>query len=69
MIKITFPDKNVREYTKGVTGLEIASSISNRLAKEVLSVSVNQEVWDLTRSIEFDAEIPVFGLSVPHTLH
>ncbi|HRT81324.1 MAG TPA: TGS domain-containing protein, partial [Bacteroidales bacterium] len=57
MIKITLPDGSVREYPKGVTGLEIAESISQRLAKEVLSISVNEEIWDLTRSIDFDAKI------------
>jgi len=57
MIKITFPDGNVREFAKGVTGLEIAKNISDRLAKEVLSITVNGEVWDLTRSINTDASI------------
>jgi len=57
MIKITFPDASVREYEKGVTGLEIAQSISQRLAQEVLAVSVNGETWDLTRPIEGDATI------------
>ncbi|TVR74889.1 MAG: threonine--tRNA ligase [Marinilabiliales bacterium] len=57
MIRITFPDKSVREYPEGVTGLEIAKSLSNSLAKEVLSVTVNGEVWDLTRPINKDAGI------------
>ncbi len=57
MIKITFPDKSVREYPEGATGLEIAKSLSNSLAKEVLSVTVNKEVYDLTRPINEDAEI------------
>jgi threonyl-tRNA synthetase len=57
MIKITFPDASVREYEKGVTGLEIAQSISQRLAQEVLAVSVNGETWDLTRPIEEDATV------------
>lgn len=57
MIRITLPDGSVREYPKGVTGLEIAENISPRLAKEVLSISVNEEVWDLTRAIDFDANI------------
>ncbi len=51
MIKITFPDGNVREYPQGVTGLDVAKSISERLAREVLSVTVNGEIWDLTRPI------------------
>ncbi len=57
MIKITFPDGNVREFSKGITGLEIAKNISDRLAKEVLSITVNDELWDLTRPINTDASI------------
>ena len=57
MIKITFPDASVREFEKGVTGLEIAQSISQRLAQDVLAVSVNGETWDLTRPIEADASV------------
>jgi len=57
MVKITFPDGNVREYPSGVTGLEIAKSISERLAKEVLSTTINGEVWDLTRPITTNATL------------
>jgi len=57
MIKITFPDNSVREFEDGVTGYEIAKSISNRLAKEVLSITVNGELWDITRPINTDASI------------
>lgn len=57
MVKITFPDGTVREYEKGVTGLEIARSISQRLAQEVLAASVDGETWDLTRPIEKDASV------------
>lgn len=57
MIKIKFPDGNEREYNEGVTGLEIAKNISERLAKEVLSISVNGDVWDLSRPINHDASI------------
>lgn len=57
MIKITFPDNSVREYDKGVTGMQIAESISSRLAREVLAASVNGETWDLTRPIEEDATV------------
>ncbi|MDR2816694.1 MAG: threonine--tRNA ligase [Proteiniphilum sp.] len=55
MIKITFPDGSVREYGKGVTGIEIANSISPRLAQEALAASVDGATWDLTRPIEHDA--------------
>lgn len=57
MIKITFPDGNVREYEKGTTGMQIAESISSRLAQEVLAISVNGQVRDLMRPIEEDATI------------
>lgn len=57
MIKITLPDGNIREFEKGVTGLDIAKNISERLAKEVLSISVNGDIWDLTRPIHSDASI------------
>lgn len=57
MIKITFPDGAVKEYMEGITGLEIASQISSQLAREVYSVSVNGEVYDLTRPISRDAVI------------
>lgn len=57
MIKITFPDNTVREFESGVTGYDIATSISPRLAKEVLSISVNDSLWDITRPINSDASI------------
>jgi len=57
MIKITFPDGSVREYKEGITSLEIAESISPRLAQEVLAASVNGETWDLTRPIGHDATV------------
>jgi threonyl-tRNA synthetase len=57
MIKITFPDNSVREFPKGITGMDIAQSISPRLAKEVLSITVDGNVWDLTRSIQQNATI------------
>ena len=59
MIKITFPDASVREFEKGITGLEIAQSISRRLAQDALAVSVNGETWDLTRPIENDSDVNI----------
>ncbi|MEK7251571.1 MAG: threonine--tRNA ligase, partial [Bacteroidota bacterium] len=56
-IQITFPDGAVRSYDKGVTGQQIAESISSGLAKAVLSISVNGEVVDLFRPIESDAAV------------
>ncbi len=60
MVKIKFPDGSVKEYEPGITGLDIASSISPKLAKEVLSISVNGEIRDLTRPITEDADIKLF---------
>lgn len=60
MVKITFPDGSVKEFESGINGLEIAKSISPKLAKEVLSISVDGEIWDLTRPIDKDAEIKLF---------
>ncbi|MDR1897285.1 MAG: threonine--tRNA ligase, partial [Prevotellaceae bacterium] len=60
MIKITFPDGNFKEYKKGTTGLEIAQSISQRLADEVLSIGVNGQTWDLLRPIYNDAEVKLY---------
>lgn len=57
MIKITLPDDSVMEFEEGVTGVDIAKAISPRLAKEVLSVSVDDELWDLHRPIHKDARI------------
>ncbi|MFA5047139.1 MAG: TGS domain-containing protein, partial [Paludibacter sp.] len=57
MIKVTFPDGSVREFAKGITGLQLAESISSRLAQEVLAITVNEQIWDLTRPIETDAAI------------
>ncbi|MDE6156584.1 MAG: TGS domain-containing protein, partial [Muribaculaceae bacterium] len=60
MIKITFPDNSVKEFEAGITPLQIAQSISPRLAREVLAASVNDEEWDLTRPIGNDASIKLF---------
>ena len=57
MIKITFPDKNVREYPEGTTSLEIAKSISEGLARNVIAAKVNGEVWDATRPIKSDSTL------------
>ncbi|MCD8164883.1 MAG: threonine--tRNA ligase [Bacteroides sp.] len=60
MIKITFPDGSVREYEQGVTGLQIAESISSRLAQDVLACGVNRETYDLSRPINEDASIVLY---------
>ena len=60
MIKITFPDGSVREYNEGVTGLQIAESISSRLAQDVLACGVNGETVELSRPINEDANIVLY---------
>ncbi len=60
MIKITFPDNSVREYEAGITPLQVAESISSRLAQDVLAASVDDVAWDLTRPIEQDAAVKLF---------
>ncbi|MCH5328387.1 MAG: threonine--tRNA ligase [Coprobacter sp.] len=60
MIKITFPDNSVKEFAAGTTPLQIAESISPRLAQEVLAATVDGAEWDLSRPIEEDAAIKLF---------
>ena len=57
MIKITFPDGSAREYTEGISSLDVAEQISPRLAKEVYAATVNGEIWDLTRPINSDSTL------------
>ncbi|HRH02546.1 MAG TPA: threonine--tRNA ligase [Bacteroidia bacterium] len=57
MIKITLPDGAVREYEKGTTALQVALSISEGLARNVLAAKVNGTVWDASRSINEDATL------------
>ncbi len=58
-VKISLPDGSVREYPQGVKGSEIASSISEGLARVSLAIEVNGEVWDLSRPITTDASIKI----------
>lgn len=60
MINITLPDGSVRQYNIGVTSMDIAMSISEGLARNVLAASVNGETWDATRSILTDANVKLF---------
>ena len=59
-VKITLPDASFRNYPKGVTGISIAQSISEGLARNALSIEVNGEIWDLSRHINIDAAIKIF---------
>ena len=60
MVKITFPDGSVREYEQGVTGLQIAESISPALARNVVSCGVNGETVELNRPINEDASVELY---------
>ena len=60
MIKITFPDGSVREYEQGVTGLQIAESISPALARDVVACGVNGETVELNRAINEDSTVQLY---------
>ncbi|MBD5347368.1 MAG: threonine--tRNA ligase [Bacteroides sp.] len=60
MINITFPDGSVKQYEAGITPLQIAESISPRLAQDVLAAKVNDMEWDISRPISDDAKIQLF---------
>ena len=66
MINITLPDNSVRQYPKGTTAFDIAKSISEGLARNVLSAEVNGEVWDATRPIEADAHLKLLTWNDDH---
>lgn len=57
MINITLPDGSVRQYEKGTTAMQMALSISEGLARNVLAAEVNGEVWDASRAIEQDSAV------------
>lgn len=64
-IKITLPDGTVKEFNKGVSGYDIAMSISEGLARNVLSAKVNGQVWDATRPINNDAHVQLLTWNDP----
>lgn len=63
MVKITFPDGSVRSYEQGVTGLQIAESLSPALARDVVSCGINGETTELNRPINEDASINLYKFS------
>ncbi len=58
-ITITFPDGNSKNVERGVSGFEIAETISKSLAKESIAIKINSETFDLSRKIENDASIQI----------
>ncbi len=69
MITFTFPDKSTRQYAEGTTPLQVAESISPRLAQDILASSVNGAEWDINRPINEDAEIKLFKWDDPEGKH
>jgi len=69
MINITFPDGSVRQFEQGISGYDIARSLSNSLAREVFSINVNDELWDLNRPIREDATIKLNKFDDPDGKH
>src|SRR5210317_2535096 len=65
MINITLPDNSVKQFEPGVSGLDVARSISEGLARNVLSAKVDGEVWDATRPINEDASIQLLTWNDP----
>ena len=57
MINITFPDGTIKKMKVGITSMDIALKISQGLARNVLSATINDEVWDLNRPIYEDCHI------------
>ncbi len=68
-MNIKFPDGSVKQFEVGTTPLQIAESISPRLAQDVLAATVNGEEWDLTRPIENDGELKLFKWDDPEGKH
>ena len=69
MIKITFPDGNVKEFEKGITPFQVAESISPRFAADVLAAKINGQEWDIARPIDADASIELFKWDSPEGKH
>ena len=65
MIKITFPDGKIREYAKGTSAMEVAKSISDGLARNVLAAKINGNIWDSSRGINEDAHIELLTWDSP----
>ena len=69
MITITFPDKSTKEFACGTTPMQIAESISPRLAQDVLAATVNGQPWDLSRPLDADAEVQLHKWEDPEGKH
>ncbi len=67
-MKVIFPDNSVREYSDGTTALEIAKSISERLAKEVIAAKVNEELVDLNKKLDGEVSLRLIKTDDPEGL-
>jgi len=65
MSHITLPDNTVRDFSEGVSSLDIAKSISEGLARKVLAAKVDDEIWDVTRPIGKDARVKLLTWDDP----
>ncbi len=61
MINVTLPDGSKREYEVGTTSMDVAKSISEGLARNVLAANVNGEVWDLSRPLTTDSDVSLLS--------
>ncbi len=68
-MNIKFPDGSIKQFEEGTTPLQIAESISNRLAQDVLAATVDGEEWDLTRPIVGDGELKLYKWDDPEGKH
>ena len=69
MIKITFPNGDMKEFEKGISGFEIATSISPSLAKSALVIKLNEEYLDLNAKIETDGNLKILTSKDEEVLH
>jgi len=65
MVKLTLPDDSIREFPEAITGLGLAEDISKSLAKKVVAIDVDGDLWDLTRPIETDAKVRLITRDEP----
>ena len=68
MISLTFPDGSVRKFNPGITGAELAASISKSLAKKAVAISLNGELGDLANPIATNARVKIVTRDDPEAL-
>ena len=68
MISLKFPDGSARDFESGVTGLDVAASISKSLSKKAVAMAVDGKLRDLYEPIEKDADIRIVTRTDPEAL-